>query len=109
MSWNGVVGQGKDEFGKTPKYRIEKGPFYAVTVIPFIHTRFGGLRINDKCQVLDIDSKIIPGLYAAGTATGGCFGDIRPTAPTVVGLTPMSVNDVFGTLAGKNAAAEKSV
>jgi fumarate reductase flavoprotein subunit len=31
----------------------------------------GGIRINTKAQVLDINGNPIPKLYAAGEATGG--------------------------------------
>ncbi|HMA81706.1 MAG TPA: FAD-binding protein, partial [Candidatus Binatia bacterium] len=30
-----------------------------------------GLRINARCQVVDMDGKVIPGLYCAGESAGG--------------------------------------
>ena len=42
---------------------------------PKVHHCMGGLLTNMKGQVLDImDQEPIPGLYAAGEATGGIHG-----------------------------------
>ncbi len=71
--YNSFVDEGKDEdFGKpTPKYKIEKAPFYAAWGTPNVHDTRSGLRINSKCQVLDMSGQVIPGLYCAGESAGG--------------------------------------
>ena len=71
--YNSFVDAGKDEdFGKpTPKYRIDKPPFYAAWGTPNVHDSRSGLRINAKCQVLDMSGEVIPGLYCAGESAGG--------------------------------------
>jgi succinate dehydrogenase/fumarate reductase flavoprotein subunit len=71
--YNTFVDAGKDEdFGKpSPKYKIEKAPFYAAWSTPNVHDTRSGLRINAKCQVLDMNGQIIPGLYCAGESAGG--------------------------------------
>ena len=57
----------------------------------------GGLLFNPKAQVLDINGRIIPGLYAAGEVTGGIHGSNR--------LGGNATADVltFGRIAAKTA------
>ncbi len=97
--YNTYVDEGKDsDFGKPKnllKSKIETPPFYAVWISLYVHDTCGGLAVNAKCQVLDIDGKVIPGLYAGGEAAGGL---------SVVGM-PRGV--IMGRFAGENAAAEK--
>jgi len=71
--YNSFVDKGKDEdFDKpTPKYKIAKPPFYAAWGTPNVHDTRSGLRINAKCQVLDTNGQLIPGLYCAGESAGG--------------------------------------
>jgi succinate dehydrogenase/fumarate reductase flavoprotein subunit len=72
-NYNSYVDAGKDpDFGKpSPKYKIQTPPFYAAWATPILHDTRGGLRINDKTQVLDINGQVIPGLYSGGEAVGG--------------------------------------
>ena len=44
---------------------VVKAPFYAVPITTTIHHTMGGLRINEKTQILDKNGNVIPGLYAA--------------------------------------------
>jgi hypothetical protein len=71
--YNAFAVAGKDDdFGKAaPLYPINTPPFYAAWATPILHDTYGGLRINGKCQVVDLWGKVIPGLYAGGEATGG--------------------------------------
>jgi hypothetical protein len=71
--YNSMVDRGEDlDFGKpAPKYKIQTPPFYAAWATPVVHDTRAGLRINAKCQVLDINGRIIPGLYCAGESAGG--------------------------------------
>ena len=71
--YNGFVDAGKDEdFGKPkPAYRIARGPFYAAWATPCIHDTRAGLRINARCQVMDMQGEVIPGLYCGGESAGG--------------------------------------
>jgi len=70
--FNGFVAAGKDtDFEKPTMHRIDKAPFYAA-LIPFaVNDSIGGLRIDGRCQVIDIYGKPIPGLFAGGEASGG--------------------------------------
>ena len=96
--YNSYVDAGKDsEFAKpSPKFKIEKGPFYAAWSTPILHDCLTGLRINRKCQVIDIRGKVIPGLYCAGESAGGF---------ALHGLPRVTV---FGRVAGREAAADKA-
>jgi succinate dehydrogenase/fumarate reductase flavoprotein subunit len=71
--YNSFVDTGTDEdFGKPkPMYRIAKAPFYAAWATPVIHDSRAGLRINAKCQVVDMNGEVIPNLYCGGESAGG--------------------------------------
>jgi hypothetical protein len=73
--WNTCVDNASDpDFGRgadAPMYRIEKPPFYAASLFPVWHDSYGGLRINGRAQVIDMQGRPIPGLYAGGEASGG--------------------------------------
>ena len=71
--YNSMVDRGEDvDFGKpAPKNKIQTPPFYAAWATPVVHDTRAGLRINAKCQVLDMNGRIVPGLYCAGESAGG--------------------------------------
>lgn len=71
--YNRFVDDGRDaDFGKPrPRYRIDRGPFYAAWSTPCLHDSYGGLRIDENGQVLDLAGETIPGLYATGDCSGG--------------------------------------
>ncbi len=104
---NRYLKEGKDpEFNKplTPTMMpLDKGPFYAVAQWPAVHHTMGGLRINKNAQVVDCFGSVIPRLYAAGEVAGGVHGSNR------LGTNATADCVVFGRVAGKNAAQEKSV
>ena len=61
---------------------------------------FGGVKVNDRTQVIGTDWRPLKGLYACGEMIGGLFYDNYPAgAGLVSGAT-------FGRIAGRNAAAE---
>ena len=67
-----VDGEERQGFGKpSPKYKIQTPPFYAAWGTPVVHDTRAGLRINVRCQVIDMSGKVIPGLYCAGESAGG--------------------------------------
>jgi succinate dehydrogenase/fumarate reductase flavoprotein subunit len=71
--YNSFVDSGIDtDFNKPrPKYKIANPPFYAAWATPVVHDTRAGLRINTKCQVIDINGAVIPGLYCGGESAGG--------------------------------------
>ncbi len=96
--YNSYVDAGKDpEFNKpTPMFRIQKPPFYAAWSTPILHDSLAGLRINAKCQVMDLNGQVIPGLFGAGETAGGF---------ALHGLPRVTV---FGRIAGREAALNNS-
>jgi succinate dehydrogenase/fumarate reductase flavoprotein subunit len=95
--YNSFVDSGDDvDFGKpTPKYKIQTPPFYAAWGMPLVHDARAGLRINAKCQVIDMNGRVIPGLYCAGESAGGFNQHGMGRCATQ------------GYISGLNAAAEK--
>lgn len=73
-------------------------PFRAYPIISAVCFTFGGLKVNGDAQVLDLDGKPIPGLYAAGE-TVGLYHQVYP------GSTSVLRGAVFGRLAAEHIAA----
>jgi succinate dehydrogenase/fumarate reductase flavoprotein subunit len=96
--YNSFVDAGKDgDFGKPkPAYKIGKPPFYAAWATPVIHDTRAGLRVNARCQVIDMKGEVIPGLYCGGESAGGF---------SMHGL-PRAVCQGF--IAGRNAVTENT-
>jgi hypothetical protein len=71
--FNAFVDAGKDDDFDRPKplYKIAKGPFYAAWATPVLHDTRSGVRINAKCQCIDMHGQTIPGLYSCGETAGG--------------------------------------
>ncbi|MEE2792021.1 MAG: FAD-dependent oxidoreductase [Acidobacteriota bacterium] len=74
-TWNGYVEAGADpEFereAEAPMSPIMTPPFYALSIMVVWHDSYGGLRVNGRQQVVDMQGQVIPGLYAGGEAVGG--------------------------------------
>jgi len=77
---------------------LEKPPYVAYAVTCGITFTFGGLKINPVTQVLDINDRPLPGLYAAGELVGGLFYYNYP------GSSGLMAGAVFGRIAGREAA-----
>lgn len=71
--YNGFVDAGTDQdFGKPkPQFKIQTPPFYAAWATPVLHDCRTGLRINGKCEVVDLQGQVIAGLYCGGESAGG--------------------------------------
>jgi fumarate reductase flavoprotein subunit len=54
---------------------VEDPPFYAFKCFCDFCGTNGGIKINEKTEVLDRENKPIPGLYAVGNDAGGLYGD----------------------------------
>ena len=98
--WNDCVDAGADpEFEReadAPMYRIERPPFYALSIMVIWHDSYGGLRVNGRQQVVDMQGEVIPGLYAGGEAVGG------------FNKHGLGKGHVHGYVAGTHAAADRS-
>lgn len=105
--WNEAVKSGVDkEFGRPMQEAIvlDKGPWYAVRMWPKVHYCMGGVKVNTQSEVLHlVSNKAIPGLYAAGEATGGIHGASR------LGACAVAEGVVTGRNAGRNCAAASAV
>jgi fumarate reductase flavoprotein subunit len=88
-------------FGKDPCYlqAIRKPPFYAILLGPSSFMTNGGIRVNDRLEVLTKDYEAIPGLYAAGCCVGGLVGDTYEVS-TTGGSLSFAVNT--GRMAGES-------
>ena len=100
-TWNGYVEAKNDpDFGRTSFANpLNTAPYYAIKVTAGVHHTMGGLKINTNTEVLKADGSVIPGLFAAGEATGGVHGANRLGGNAVADFV------VFGRIAG--AAASK--
>jgi len=102
-SYNHAVREGEqDRFGK-PLVQVvkplEKPPFYAIRLWPKVHYTSGGVGINSKAQVIKLNNRPIPHLFAAGEVCGGIHGASR------LGCCSLTECIVFGRIAGQQAIA----
>ena len=78
---------------------LDRAPFYAVQLHSSTLGTKGGPRTSAKAEVLDVDGKVIPGLFAAGNVMAGPTGMVYGGAGGTLGPAL-----VFGYLAGRTAA-----
>lgn len=78
---------------------IDKGPFYAVAVVPGDVGTYGGVVTDEHARVLREDGSVIPGLYATGVSTASVMGRTYPGAGASIGPS-----FVWGYVAAKHAA-----
>lgn len=116
--WNGHVRAGKDaDFNRgarsydncgfvgdpfseaTSLGTIERGPFYAVPVVPGDVSTYGGAVTDSKGRVVDVQGEPIPGLYATGTSAASVMGNVYAGAGASIGPAV-----AFGYIAAKHAA-----
>lgn len=78
---------------------LAEGPWYAAEMSPKVHHCMGGLVTDLQCRVIDVvDGKPVPGLFAAGEATGGVHGAVRLGSCAILDCL------VNGRIAGQQAA-----
>ena len=116
--WNGLVIAGKDEdflrgerrydncgfvgdpFSEaTSLGTIERGPFFAVPVVPGDVSTYGGAVTDSHARVVDSSGEPIPGLYATGTSAASVMGNVYAGAGASIGPAV-----AFGYIAAKHAA-----
>ncbi len=97
-TWNSYVDAGKDPDFEREKdgaiHRIATGPFYALSIMIVWHDSYGGLRVDGRQRVIDMQGEAIPGLFAGGEAAGG------------FDKHGLGKGTVQGFIAGTNVAAE---
>ena len=102
--YNRYCAQGHDElFAKDRRYlRPLLGPrFYAVRGRAVFLGTMGGIKVNEKLEVLDKKDVPIPGLYAGGFDAGGMYGDSYPIKSSSGLASAFALNS--GRIAGKSA------
>jgi succinate dehydrogenase/fumarate reductase flavoprotein subunit len=93
-------GSGDPEHQPNPSLApIEKGPFYAIKVLPGSFGTFAGLRTDASSRVLTADGQPITGLYAAGSDQANVMGGHYPSGGINIGPAM-----TFGYIAGRHAA-----
>ncbi len=80
---------------------IDTPPFEAHPLAFGVTFTFGGVRIDARGCVLDVEDVAIPGLYAAGEMVGGLFYFNYPGGSGLVSAA------VFGRIAGRAAAEHR--
>jgi succinate dehydrogenase/fumarate reductase flavoprotein subunit len=78
---------------------LERGPFYAVKLLPGSLGTFAGLRVNASAQVLDSTGQPIAGLYAGGNDMNSMMGGNYPSGGITLGPAM-----TFGFIAAHHAA-----
>lgn len=72
--------------------------FFIGSITPVLHYTMGGVKINEKAQVINgKNGKVIEGLYAAGEVAGGIHGGNRLSGNSYLDCV------VFGRIAGQSA------
>ena len=79
--------------------RIDKGPYYAVDVVPGDVSTYGGAVTDVEGRVIRADGSAIDGLYACGVSTASMMGGVYPGAGASIGPSM-----AWGYLAAKHAA-----
>jgi len=103
--YNKSCEKGSDDlFAKDRNYLwpIDSGKYYALLCENNFIGTIGGIRADEKMQVLNNDYKSIPGLYASGSCVGGMYGDTYNLI-TAGGTFGFAVNS--GRIAAENAAS----
>ena len=106
-TFNPAVKDGKGTRGITPPKSnwaqpLDTPPYVGYAVTTGITFTFGGLRINADAQVIDLEQRPIPGLFATGELVGGLFYQNYP------GGAGLMAGSVFGRIAGRSAARARA-
>lgn len=98
---NESVATKKDPLGRRVNADLKpqtKGPWFVTRLSPKIHHCMGGILTTPKAEAVSVTGEVIPGLYAAGEATGGVHGAVR------LGSNAVTDCIVNGMIAGREVA-----
>lgn len=109
-TYNAVVaGEQQDPFGfkanNSSDVQLTEGPWYASKKVPTVHHTMGGIRVNEKSEVLNSSGSVIKNLYAAGECTGGVHGSNRLGGNAIADVMTLGRN--AGLSAATNALTKK--
>ena len=79
--------------------KIDTPPYQGYAVVCGLTMTYGGLRTNEKAQVIDTQDSLIKGLYAVGEVTGGFF------YYNYLGASGLLRGAVMGRIAGAETAS----
>ena len=99
ISYNNAYEKKIDEFNKTEfnyKFNLNE-TIYSMVIAPSIHYTMGGLKMNNKGEILNSNNNTINGLYGAGEVTGGVHGGNR------LGGNSLAECGVFGRISADSA------
>jgi len=92
---------GHDAFGKTVfpngKGLSAEQTVYVAEITPVIHYTMGGLAVDEKARIHDVNDDVIGGLFGAGEVTGGVHGKNRLAGNSLLECV------VYGRIAARNA------
>jgi fumarate reductase flavoprotein subunit len=93
-----------DEFAKKPEYlkALRNPPYYIARCYPWHLGSIGGIKINERMEVLNKNQQPIKGLYAVGSDTGGWSSSTYNRYLAGAGAS-YAINSGF--IGGENAAA----
>ena len=77
---------------------LDRPPYVCFPVMCGITFTYGGIKVTPHAEVLDVDGRVMRGLYACGELIGGLFYHNYP------GGSGLMAGAVFGRIAGQNAA-----
>lgn len=112
--WNECCEKGEDDFlYPMPKewlHPVKDGPFYGCRIGGNIYGTKAGLLINESMQVIDVNGRVIKGLYAGWHTAGGACGENSYTGDPILGSLMGDVGLAFcgGYLCG-SAVVEKEM
>mmetsp|Transcript_4078 Transcript_4078/g.4498 ORF Transcript_4078/g.4498 Transcript_4078/m.4498 type:complete len:661 (+) Transcript_4078:94-2076(+) len=109
-------GETEDEFGKkyfpnTPFEFAADNKFHVSFITRVLHFTMGGVKINDKTQVLYDDNEPFSGLYACGEVAGGIHGHNRLGGSSLLACVVygrVAADQASGHLLQRLAAASKA-
>jgi tricarballylate dehydrogenase len=78
--------------------RLDTPPFHAYHVTTGVTFTFGGLKVSNDTEIIDLYGRQIPGLYAAGEMVGGLYYFNYASG------TGLMAGGTFGRIAGRKAA-----
>ena len=99
LNYNQGYESKRDKYGRSifpTKFKMGD-TIYVAIITPCIFHTFGGVRINEKAEIVNESKKGIKGLYAAGQIIGGVHGVMAMQGSVLTQST------VFGKLAAKSA------
>ncbi len=79
--------------------KIDKPPYRAYAVMGGLTMTYGGVKTNERAQVIDTSDRPIKGLYAVGEITGGFFYH------NYLGASGLIRGAVMGRIAGAEAVS----